>query len=78
MAGVLARKTARREINLKVIVAVIVVALAFGMVLGRVTFNTVSVDTSVVPADSNVIVEAVKVCQSDLLVGPDGRGYYNC
>ena len=78
MAGVLARKTARREINLKVIVAVIVVALAFGMVLGRVTFNTASVDTSVVPVDSDVIVESVKVYQSDLLVGPDGRGYYNC
>ena len=78
MAGVLVRKTARREINLKVIVAVIVVALAFGMVLGRVTFNTASVDTSVVPVDSDVIVEPVKVYQSDLLVGPDGRGYYNC
>ena len=78
MAGVLARKTARREINLKVIIVVVIVTLAVGMVFGRVTFNTASVDTSVVPVDSDVIVEPVKVYQSDLLVGPDGRGYYNC
>lgn len=78
MAGVLVRKTARREINLKVIIVVVIVTLAVGMVFGRVTFNTASVDTSVVPVDSDVIVEPVKVYQSDLLVGPDGRGYYNC
>ena len=62
-----------REINLKVIIAVVVVALAF-VVLGRVTLNTASVDTSVIPADSKVIVEPVKVYQSNLLVGPDGWG----
>ena len=78
MAGVLVRKTARREINLKVIIVVVIVILSVGMVFGRVTFNTASVDTSVVPVDSDVIVEPVKVYQSDLLVGPDGRGYYNC
>ena len=78
MARVIARKTARREINLMVVIAGVIVALAVGMVLGRVTLNTASVDTSVVPVDSDVIVEPVKVYQSDLLVGPDGRGYYNC
>ena len=78
MAGVLVRKTARREINLKGIIVVVIVILSVGMVFGRVTFNTASVDTSVVPVDSDVIVEPVKVYQSDLLVGPDGRGYYNC
>ena len=75
MARVLATKTVKREVNLTVVIAGVIVALAIGMVLGRVTLNTASVDTSVVPADSTAIVEPVTVYQSGLLVGPDGRGY---
>ncbi|HEY95673.1 MAG TPA: hypothetical protein G4O15_12130 [Dehalococcoidia bacterium] len=75
MARVLTRKTVRREINLMVVIAGVIVALAVGMVLGRVTLNTASVDTSVVPVDSTAIAEPATVSQSGLLVGPDGRGY---
>ncbi|UCD09266.1 MAG: hypothetical protein JSU79_01065 [Dehalococcoidales bacterium] len=75
MARVLATKTVRREVNLMWVIAVVIVALAVGTVLGRVTLNTASIDTSVVPADSTAIVEPLTVSQSDLLVGPDGREY---